>query len=144
MEIALTFPQALRIAERAYDGPSDVLTMTPQPGEDVGSLEWWLTDPGHRRDRGFGGRRDWAGLVTYLELGRHAIADLPPTEFPTEFHLSDEWCRPDKDIIKQGVRHRIVEPAGAERLTRFRITDNGLALMRQLAWVDRALSTMRG
>lgn len=133
MDIRLTVGRALEIAEGAYDGPSDVLTVTPQPRENVASLDWWQADQGGR-DRGWRGRRDWGALHTYLELSRHAVSPLPADEFPTEFHLlGGAWCRPDKEIIKQGLRRRYLAPVlDGERLEGFRITDEGLGLLRRI------------
>lgn len=132
MDIRMSMGRALEIAERAYDGPSDVLTVTPQPRERVSSLDWWQTDQGGR-DRGWRGRRDWGALYTYLELSRHAISPLSANTFPTEFHLLGvAWCRPDKEIIKQGLRRRYLEPVPhVGDLTGFHITDEGLSLLQQ-------------
>lgn len=134
MDIQLTRTEALVIAERAYGGPSDVLTETRQPREDPASLEWWEADPGRKGNRGWRGRRDWGALYVYLELNRHAVSPLPPPQFPVEFRLrSKAWCRPDKDIIKQGLRHGYLRPvADGEGLRGFHITDDGLSLLRQL------------
>lgn len=132
MDIRLTIGRALEIAERAYDGPSDVLTVTPQPRENVASLGWWQTDQGGK-DRGWRGRRDWGALQTYLELSLYAAFPPPANEFPAEFRLlGGAWCRPDKEIIKQGLRRRYLTPVlGEERLTGFRVTDESLRLLRQ-------------
>jgi len=132
MDIRLTMGRALEIAERAYDGPSDVLTVTPQPRENIASLDWWQTDQGGR-DRGWRGRRDWGALHAYLELSRYAVSPPPANEFPTEFRLlGGAWCRPDKEIIKQGLRRGYLVPVpDAGTLTGFHITDGGLGLLRQ-------------
>jgi hypothetical protein len=133
MNIRLTMIGALEIAERAYGGLSDVLTVTRRAGEDVSLLAWWQSDHGEKMDRGWRGRRDCGALYAYCELSRHAAPTPPANEFPTEFYLSDgAWCRPDKEIIKQGLRRRYLGAVlDREKVTGFHITDDGLRLVRQ-------------
>ncbi|KJS42456.1 MAG: hypothetical protein VR70_04075 [Rhodospirillaceae bacterium BRH_c57] len=131
MKINLTITDMQRLAEEAYSGSSDVLTVSRKTNEDVRDLNWWTADRGKKQDRGWRGTRDWAGLRTYLEAGRRAVDDVPENYFPRDFDTSDgRWCRPDKDIIKQGIRVRYLEPwtAGGQ-LMGFRVTAEALCLL---------------
>lgn len=111
MRIRWTIARARELAEQAYPGASDVITETRQPREYPYSLNWWETDEGRRRDRGFRGQRDYAGLHTYLRLGTITVVPLEPNRFPPVFLLNaDVWCRPDKDIVKVALRHHFLTP----------------------------------
>jgi hypothetical protein len=136
MVIDLTLTQALEIARTYYDGGSDVLTLSKSPGENVGSLEWWQLDRGRKGDRGWRGLRDGAALATYRDLSRHSTEPMPNNEFPTEFGLRDGgWCRPDKDIVKQGLVRRYLEPVEDNgRVIRFRLTGSALRNLSELGY----------
>ncbi|WP_091974364.1 hypothetical protein [Methylobacterium gossipiicola] len=138
MQITLELRQAMSLAHGRYDGDSDVLTVSRSAVENTASEAWWRSDRGGRGDRGWRGRRDAAALATYRDLAQHAVEPLPHDEFPVEFAFRDGWGRPDKDIIKQGLRHAYLAPVlEDDRLVRFRITATGLVLLTTLGLDDR-------
>ena len=111
VQIRCSIARAKEIAVQAYPGASDVITETRQPTENPYSLNWWRSDESGQRDRGFRGRRDYAGLHAYLSLGTITEIPIEPNRFPPEFFLNDGiWCRPDKGIVKVALRHQLLTP----------------------------------
>jgi hypothetical protein len=128
MQIALELEQARRIARDHHRGEVNVISTTRRPDDDTGSLDWWRADPGQRVDRAWAQKpRDRTALATYRDLVRHAVEPSPAEVVPTEFRFRDGlWGRPDKDIIKVGLRDAMLEAViDAGRVVGFRITERG-------------------
>ncbi|KQT53184.1 hypothetical protein ASG52_25360 [Methylobacterium sp. Leaf456] len=139
MRINVELQHALALSRDRYAGDSDVLTESRSAGEDTASVEWWELDGGGKGDRGWRGRRDGAALAAYRDLAQHAVEPVAENEFPVEFAFRDGWGRPDKDIIKQGLRRGYLAPVLQDgRLTRFRITVEGATLLNALGLDARA------
>lgn len=129
MQIDLELEQARAIATRHFGGTVNVITRTKR-GSNPASLAWWQEDPGERVDRPWAQEpRDRVALATYRDLSRYAVEPVPAEVIATEFRFRNgQWGRPDKDIIKVGLRDGMLDPIQdrENRLLHFRITERGL------------------
>jgi hypothetical protein len=78
-----------------------------------------------------------AALATYLRFSRHATESIPDGEFGVEFVLDDGLCRPDKDIVKRGLRMDFLEPVEDNgKLGRFRLAEKARRDLVLLGFVE--------
>lgn len=97
MRLALTLTEVEALARRQYRGFSAPLSQI-KSDDRPDDPDWWRLP---KKREGFNSQRHAGALRLYLELAKHAVADVSQKCFPARFEISDaKPLRPDKGFIK--------------------------------------------